>query len=722
MNNISSLTVRHANSRPETSQNQDETIDYTPATSGSTFTLNTTEGDVFKNAKSTELANGNFVTIWKVDGNSFGQIFSATGERIGEEFEVDGTAGIAALSGGGFVVAWTRDGIWASIYDDDGHRLGRSVASNDDGLGGASVQATNDGGFLLSWTSNIFKNGGNELGSMARFFAANGAPTSDELTLSLYSDRGTHSTPVIAEFDDGGFVAAYMTTAPGANEMDVVLRFFDSSGTAIIAGDRTGDRVFFTERNENNIRIGHQRDPDIAILENGNILVTWTTDQSPNSYSNTEIRAAILDPDGYVIGEEFQVNTFTANDQYNSKIHILSDGTFVVAWQTGDTNWGANGGIAGQRYDIDGNPLGEEFQVFSTHLALFDGGFIATSIDDGISAQIFEFEVYSTPTISGNIDNNRLDGTAGGDTIHGNGGDDSVSGGDGADFIRGGGGNDFIRGNAGSDTVYGGSGDDAIWAGAGDDSADHYYGGVGSDTLAGGLGDDLVVGGAGQDLVFGGEGDDTLYAGAVADPNSDIYENANDRVWAGAGNDVVYGDLGDDMLGGGDGDDLLKGAGGDDILFAGKSGDDTLMGGDRDDLIYGSNGNDVVMGEDGNDELYGGSGNDFVSGGNDNDTLYGGSGGDTLNGGGGDDTLRPGDGPDILIFSAESGNDVVEGFDISEDTLDISETATEFTDRNDVAAQATENETGLLLDLGDGNTVLMVGVGLADIDQMTFIF
>lgn len=99
----------------------------------------------------------------------------------------------------------------------------------------------------------------------------------------------------------------------------------------------------------------------------------------------------------------------------------------------------------------------------------------------------------------GNSLDNKLCGTAGGDTLSGMGGsdnissqdgDDKVSGGDGDDFIAGANGNDTLMGDAGADKMQGDAGNDSLAGGAGNDTLD---GSAGADTLGGGAGADMFV-------------------------------------------------------------------------------------------------------------------------------------------------------------------------------------------------------------------------------------
>ncbi len=86
------------------------------------------------------------------------------------------------------------------------------------------------------------------------------------------------------------------------------------------------------------------------------------------------------------IGQEILVNTTTYTTQRNPKITTLSDGGYVIVWESW-TQDGEDYGIFGQRFAADGTTLGSEFQVNTTVddkqedasvAGLADGGFIVT--------------------------------------------------------------------------------------------------------------------------------------------------------------------------------------------------------------------------------------------------------------------------------------------------------------------------------------------------------
>ena len=176
-------------------------------------------------------------------------------------------------------------------------------------------------------------------------------------------------------------------------------------------------------------------------------------------------------------------------------------------------------------------------------------------------------------------------------SVSGDSNDNHINGWQGKDFLYGGNGNDTLNGNDDDDTLYGDAGNDIL------------NGGNGNDTLYGGSGNDTLNGADGDDIINGDDGDDILYGEA--------------------GNDVLNGGYGNDTLSGGNGNDILDGGYGNDIL----------NGNNGDDILYGNDGDDILYGDAGNDQLNGGIGNDTITGGNGFDILNGGTGNDILSGG-----------------------------------------------------------------------------------------
>jgi DNA-binding transcriptional regulator of glucitol operon len=134
----------------------------------------------------------------------------------------------------------------------------------------------------------------------------------------------------------------------------------------------------------NSFTTGAQSGSALSALTNGGFVLTWTS--SDQDGSGDGIYAQRFDAMGQPTGPEFQVNTYTTNNQYQSAVTALTDGGFVVTW-TSTGQDGSGDGVYAQRYDAYGAAAGSEFRVntftndnqFEPAITtLADGGFVVT--------------------------------------------------------------------------------------------------------------------------------------------------------------------------------------------------------------------------------------------------------------------------------------------------------------------------------------------------------
>ncbi|WP_068112971.1 calcium-binding protein [Tropicimonas marinistellae] len=162
----------------------------------------------------------------------------------------------------------------------------------------------------------------------------------------------------------------------------------------------------------NSTTAGSQLASSITALADGRFVVTWQDGSlTGGDTSDYAIRAQVFTARGFTSGDEFLVNTTTADEQIEPSIAGLSDGRFVVVWSDysrtgGDTDSYA---VRGQIYNVDGSESGSEFLVTTTTVgnqitpsvtALEDGEFVVTWMDSsltggdnssyGIRAQVFD--------------------------------------------------------------------------------------------------------------------------------------------------------------------------------------------------------------------------------------------------------------------------------------------------------------------------------------------
>ena len=160
---------------------------------------------------------------------------------------------------------------------------------------------------------------------------------------------------------------------------------------------------------------------------------------------------------------------------------------------------------------------------------------------------------------------------------------------------------------------------------------------------------------------------------------------------------------------GGSGDEVLAPSASNQAnLIDGGAGNDVIGGLGGNDILIGGTGNDVALGQDDNDRLFGEEGNDALFGGNGADSLLGGLGNDTMVGGAGDDVLNGEGGADAFAFDDGFGNDLIVGFQIGVDILQIASGI------NSLPIANPADLVGLISNDGLGNAVITLGSDTID--------
>jgi hypothetical protein len=113
---------------------------------------------------------------------------------------------------------------------------------------------------------------------------------------------------------------------------------------------------------------GTQSTPVVSSTPDGRFVVVWGSNGQDGS--NYGIFGRRYDSKGNPRGSEFQVNSYTTNQQRFPKVATAADGSFVVVWASLGQD-GDGYGIFGQRYDPVGSPLGTEFRV-NTYTTSFE--------------------------------------------------------------------------------------------------------------------------------------------------------------------------------------------------------------------------------------------------------------------------------------------------------------------------------------------------------------
>ena len=299
---------------------------------------------------------------------------------------------VAALSGGGYVVAWRSegqdgedDGIYFQRYNNDGSELGDETLVNTRWEGRqwqSDVSGLTDGGFVITWrdgeddTDNIF---------LQRFDASGGKVGSETRvnTATTYWQSLDH----VAGLSGGGYIVMWSSYVYG-NSYDVHAQQYDADGNAV--GGET--RINTTTENS-------QTPGGIIPLSDGGYLITWSSRDQDGDGNGVYFQR--YDSSGNTVDSETRVNTTTVNSQSGADAAALSDNGYVITWTSYEQD-GFDGGIYHQRYDADGNTVGAETLVNTTTYNLQDfarvtglsgGGYVVTwlsAFQDGS-----EYGVYS---------------------------------------------------------------------------------------------------------------------------------------------------------------------------------------------------------------------------------------------------------------------------------------------------------------------------------------
>jgi hypothetical protein len=310
-------------------------------------------------------ANGNFVAVWQDGGTAsvIGRRFDDVGAPLSGEFVIAPlavgdylvTPRVAVAPSGDFVVVWVQyNDIFARRYDSLGGALGTSFEVNT-GVGNLyspDVASDADGNFVVVWYYSDFTS------IEAQRFDSGGMPLGTEFQVNTYTE-GDRGHPAVATQQATGDFAVVWADLSGLDG--------DSGG---VFGQRfaSDGSTQGTEFQVNTYTYGSQGDPAAAVDGPGNFVVAWTGgfygfDQDGN-YAG--VFAQRFDSGGAATGTEFQVNTYTPQNQAYPAVAVGGAGDFVIVWQSGGDSPGNDGsfaGVSGQHFDSDGMPLGTEFQV-----------------------------------------------------------------------------------------------------------------------------------------------------------------------------------------------------------------------------------------------------------------------------------------------------------------------------------------------------------------------
>jgi hypothetical protein len=350
------------------------------------------------------LSNGGFVAIWQgsdtVAGGAgaglWAQLRDASGAATGTAFaltpngdaKIEGEPAVAALAGGRFVVAY-------SVIDGGATRIAYRVVEANGSAGaehvldaGASgdaampaVTALADGSFAVGWRS-----GGTVHVQQA---AADGSLAGAQ---QVYAALSSAFSPSLAALKQGGYVVSWGEINDGNvyAATSAAPKPFAVNGDGYAASLDTAAPL-----------------PHVATLANGNFVVAWDSYvNAPFGFAGSDVFFQLYDSTGHALGAPVQANLEGGAGRYDAAVTALSDGGFVVAWQSQAGDYDGSG-IFGRRFGVDGSAVdAREFEINQMRageqtapdvVALANGGFAAAWVDSQAGAASVEARVFTVP-------------------------------------------------------------------------------------------------------------------------------------------------------------------------------------------------------------------------------------------------------------------------------------------------------------------------------------
>jgi hypothetical protein len=378
------------------------------------------------------LSTGSFAAVWQgADSAIWAQLRGAAGNAAGAPFLVTSSAdaaiesepAVSALSGGGFVVAYSvdHDGVSNVAYrivrpDGSVGQQFPAGAAGDAAM--PSVATLADGSFVVGWRSE---------GQVHTLHAgASGAPIGSE---QVFGALGTAYSPSIAALHGGDYAVAWgeigdgnVYAALGSNPGAPLQVTWDGAAASISTA----------------APLAH-----VAALAGGGFVVAWDSySNDPFGFTMSDIFFQRYDNAGNALGQVVQANIDSGAGHYDAAVAALPDGGFVVAWQAQAGDGDANG-VFGRRFGADGsavdahefqlNQQGQGDQASPALAALANGGFAAAWIDTQQGAAAIEARVLADPAagqpvahVSGTLEANVFTPGAGNHAIDGGDGLDKV--------------------------------------------------------------------------------------------------------------------------------------------------------------------------------------------------------------------------------------------------------------------------------------------------------
>jgi len=215
-----------------------------------------------------------------------------------------------------------------------------------------SIATDATGDYVVTWES-FGQLGDSDGGIFAQRYNSTGLAQGSEFRVNTFT-TGPQALPTVAMNGAGSFVIAWASKGQDGDNYGIYAQRYTAAGVA--QGNEFKVNTYTTDR---------QNLPSVAMDAAGDFVIAWCSNvQDQFGYG---IYARRYNSSGVAQGNEFQVNTWTTDQQTNPTVAMDAAGDFVIAWQSMSQDLDVYG-IYAQRYGANGTRADNEFQVNTTTL------------------------------------------------------------------------------------------------------------------------------------------------------------------------------------------------------------------------------------------------------------------------------------------------------------------------------------------------------------------
>lgn len=217
------------------------------------------------------------------------------------------------------------------------------------------VQLLKNGGAIVVWQGVGLK--GHDI--FARILKPDGTFQTSDVRVNTYI-KDEQTEPVVTALPDGGAMIAWKSIGQDGSMAGIYARKISAEGTLAQPEVLINLATAF-----------NQRSPSLTTLANGNVAITWISEQerfqsSTAGVGSVDVYARLLTSTGAAVSDEILINSAN-NICANPSIAPLASGGFTIAWSEKDSQSRSNGwDILARSFSESGVAVGGDFKVNTT--------------------------------------------------------------------------------------------------------------------------------------------------------------------------------------------------------------------------------------------------------------------------------------------------------------------------------------------------------------------